>query len=117
VGDVVVTEPLRYQYSVARLSVEDLIVRSLVSKQREATSSCQRAPKSSSWELLMLPCGLSEDTSARCTEGGKVVRQTMGTGVVGRTVRRPLGVSLSRVSRDWARGMAVDLGRTHRGCQ
>ena len=78
VGDVVVTDPLRSQKSVQRLSVREWMVLSRTSKHCAAASLWKKAPMSSSCELLMGPVGLLVDAKELRTWAGKGTRQMIG---------------------------------------
>lgn len=87
-----VTEPLRDQKRVARLSVWDLVVRSRTSKQVAIACWWRMAPANSSSELLMVPWGLMWDTKFFVIAGGNWWRQKMGTGWMAGLSRRKLSL-------------------------
>ena len=57
---MVVVDPLRVQYMVAKLSVESFVVRSRMSKHWAAHSCWKRLPASSRSEFVDVSCGIVE---------------------------------------------------------
>ena len=107
-GPVVVVDPLRVQYMVAKLSVESFVVRSRMSKHWAAHSCWKRLPASSRSELLMSPVGLSKVTRRSRMFLGKTTRHRMGRRVV-RRWRRAEPFEVNETTR-LRRGMAESSG-------
>jgi hypothetical protein len=81
VGPADETAPFRCHHTVATLSDELCTVFSRISKCCAKTSSCATPPANSSSLLVMVPAGLSDDTSRCAISAGKGARQRIGSTV------------------------------------
>ena len=88
-GPVEDDEPLRAHDSAAVLSDRACTVRSRTSMAVARTSKWTARPASSRSELVTLPVGLSKETTALVTVGGKGARQHRG-GLPGKNQAPPM---------------------------